>query len=39
MEAYVYAIIVDGIVRYIGKGSGKRSIAHMRLVRSICEAK
>src|SRR6516162_4318183 len=35
MEAYVYAIIVDGIVRYIGKGSGNRKLAHMRLVRSI----
>lgn len=35
MKAYVYAIIVDGIVRYFGKGSGGRARAHMRMVRSI----
>jgi len=35
MRAYVYAILVDGIVRYYGKGSGNRSRAHMRIVRSI----
>jgi hypothetical protein len=35
MKAYVYAIVVDGVVRYIGKGSGNRTRAHMRLVRSI----
>ena len=33
--AYVYAIVVDGIVRYIGKGSTTRVRAHMRLVKSI----
>lgn len=35
MNAYVYAILVDGICRYIGKGSGTRARAHMRIVRSI----
>jgi hypothetical protein len=33
--AHVYAIVVDGMVRYIGKGSGGRARAHMRLVKSI----
>lgn len=35
MSAYVYAILVDGVCRYIGKGSGTRAKAHMRIVRSI----
>jgi hypothetical protein len=34
-KAYVYAIIVDGVIRYFGKGSGNRKLAHMRMVRSI----
>lgn len=33
--AYVYAILVDGAIRYIGKGSGKRLLEHMRIVRRI----
>jgi hypothetical protein len=33
--AYVYAIVVDGKRRYIGKGSGKRHLTHMQMVRSI----
>ena len=34
-NAYVYAIVVDGVIRYIGKGSGGRARAHLRIVRSI----
>ena len=30
MKAYVYAIIVDGVVRYIGKGTGDRPRMHMK---------
>lgn len=33
--AYVYAIKVDGITRYYGKGTKKRALDHMREVRSI----
>lgn len=33
--AYVYAIYVDGIVRYIGKGRRYRMIDHMRFAREI----
>ena len=33
--AYVYAIVVDGITRYIGKGSGRRFQAHIKIVRSM----
>jgi hypothetical protein len=33
--AYVYAIVVDDVIRYIGKGSGTRARQHMRIVRSI----
>ena len=33
--AYVYAVIVDGVRRYIGKGRGRRSLMHMKEVRSI----
>lgn len=32
---YVYKIVVDGIVRYIGKGSGSRAWEHLRLCRKI----
>jgi len=35
MMAYVYQIIVDGVVRYVGKGTGKRAISHIAIVRSI----
>ena len=28
-KAYVYAIIVDGIVRYVGKGRGTRLFVHL----------
>jgi hypothetical protein len=30
--ASVYAIVVDGVIRYGGKGSGKRHLDHMRIV-------
>jgi hypothetical protein len=33
--SYVYAIVVDGVLRYIGKGSSKRARVHMRMVRTI----
>lgn len=29
-NAYVYAIFVDGVVRYIGKGTGPRAKVHLR---------
>lgn len=35
MRAYVYAVIVDDVIRYIGKGSGNRVRAHLRIVRNI----
>ena len=35
MRAYVYQIIVDGVVRYVGKGTGKRATSHIAIVRSI----
>ena len=34
-SAYVYCIIVDDVARYYGKGTGKRHLSHMRIVRSI----
>jgi hypothetical protein len=34
-HAYVYAILVDGIVRYVGKGSGRRLRTHEKIVRGI----
>jgi hypothetical protein len=34
-SAYIYAIVVDGVVRYIGKGTRDRLHDHMRRVRSI----
>lgn len=34
-RAYVYVIIVDGVVRYIGKGRRYRAIEHFRLARDI----
>ena len=35
MKAYVYKIIVDDVVRYIGKGTGKRAMSHISAIRSI----
>jgi hypothetical protein len=34
-KSYVYAILVDGVNRYIGKGTGKRVKDHMWQVRSV----
>jgi len=34
-QSYVYAVVVDGVIRYIGKGSGNRMQVHMQIVRSI----
>jgi hypothetical protein len=33
--AYVYAILVNGVVRYIGKGNGGRIHDHLKVVRSL----
>lgn len=33
-DCYVYAILVDGVVRYIGKGRGNRAFQHARIIRS-----
>lgn len=33
--AYLYAVLVDGVVRYIGKGSGRRLRAHEKIVRAM----
>lgn len=37
--AYVYAIIVDGVVRYVGKGRGSRSLSHVRTVERLAKRK
>ena len=34
-KAYVYAIKVDGVVRYIGKGTGRRYAGHLAKVRQL----
>lgn len=36
-NAYVYAIAVDGVVRYIGKGNGNRTKEHLRIVARLAE--
>lgn len=33
--AYVYEIIVDGVVRYIGKGRGRRADSHIRIAKRL----
>lgn len=33
--SYVYEIVVNGIVRYIGKGTGKRAARHLTVAKSI----
>jgi hypothetical protein len=34
-NAYVYAIVVDGVTRYIGKGSNRRTREHFKIIRSM----
>lgn len=34
-NAYVYAIVVDGVTRYIGKGSNRRMREHFKIIRSM----
>ncbi len=34
-SAYVYQIVVDGVVRYIGKGTGKRMFHHVSIARHL----
>jgi hypothetical protein len=34
-SAYVYAIVVDGVIRYIGKGHGNRTQFHFKMMRRI----
>jgi hypothetical protein len=36
-DAYVYYIYVDGIVRYVGKGSGNRAASHMSVVKKLAD--
>lgn len=36
---YVYAVLVNGVVRYIGKGSGRREEAHVRHVMKLQKRK
>ena len=35
--SYVYAVIVDGLVRYIGKGRGDRMFLHLREARRLAK--
>jgi hypothetical protein len=35
VTAYVYAILVDGVARYIGKGSNKRAYEHVQIAERI----
>lgn len=35
MQAYVYSISIDGVVRYIGKGRGRRAGSHVKLATQI----
>jgi len=37
--AYVYAIVVDDIVRYVGKGTGKRLLRHVQKMHQILRAR
>jgi len=37
--AYVYAIIVDDVVKYIGKGSGRRAIRHVQKMHQLLRAR
>ena len=37
--AYVYAIIIDDVIRYIGKGSGRRAIRHLQRMHQVNRAR
>jgi hypothetical protein len=35
VDAYVYAIVVDGVVRYVGKGRRYRAVEHLRIANDL----
>jgi hypothetical protein len=39
MKAFIYAIVVDDVVKYIGKGTGRRAIRHVQKMHQILRAR